>query len=225
MIWLSSSTESSIGEADHAIARSPYIPTGWRDNLERSVRIPLGSLMWSESSFGLPRYVTIASAGQAVLAFGHVDDFAGVLDWCARAMHQLEQADQIAVGSPRMTEWDALPSVSLVIPDMGWVRFGGRWKRAVRGELRRFFDKLPEGPRSLTSDRPQAPDAGTCHARLFDEGQVSATGLRERPPSEPTHPMDLASIIDAIRGSLHEERGRDQLSDSHRLSLKSRGFP
>jgi hypothetical protein len=179
--------------------------------------------MWLDSHLQLPRYVTIASAGRSVIAFGHIEDFGRVLDWCARAMKQFDHADQVSIGRPRSSPSGALP-VSLVIPDVGWVRSVVGWKRARGSDLCQFFDGLPEGPRTLLTNVPLAQDGDCCHSELFADGQA-CTGLLERLPADAPIPLELRSILDAIGSELREERQqkRVQTRVHARAARKSSG--
>jgi hypothetical protein len=98
------------------------------------------------SQSDVPTFVTMASAGHSIVAFGHVDDFASALVWCGRAMQEFARAEQVAIGRPAYVEWAGIGRVFAVLPSQGWIRSLDGWHRAEERELQRFFDHVPAEP-------------------------------------------------------------------------------
>jgi hypothetical protein len=147
-------------------------------------------MYFHESVPDLPAFVTIASRGHIVLAFGHVEDLPSALRWCGRAMHLYSDAEQVALARPGYVELPDLGTTFMVMPFQGWIRAAAGWQCAGEQELQRFFDHVPDdGPRVLASVAPP-----------------SATGVMR----SPARVRDTGSIQQASAGSLAV------LRDSHR---------
>jgi hypothetical protein len=149
----------------------------------------------------LPVHVTIASEGTSVLAFGHMDDFASALVWCGRAMQLYGQADQVAIGRPALAEWSGVGKVSIVTPSHGWTRALDGWHLTTQGDLRRFFERVPERPRTFATEAPPPiPSVGSTFPDNEQSGTATRTVARTR--SEAGAAPELLLMLRGIHGTL-----------------------